>query len=84
MSSPPALDFPSSDLDVPMEDGTAEESMPNAPPAQPLFFAGTPSVAATSVAGTPRRDGVVARRALGMTTPKRTPLFNGELFLLQC
>jgi DNA replication licensing factor MCM4 len=78
MSSPPALDFPSSDLDVPMEDGTAEESMPNAPPAQPLFFAGTPSVA-----GTPRRDGVVARRALGMTTPKRTPLFNGELFLLQ-
>ena len=85
MSSPPALDFPSSDMDdVEMNDETvAEQSMPDAPPAgHPLFLAATPSAA-----GTPARQrysnapnstplsGVTARRALGMQTPKRTPLF---------
>lgn len=84
MSSPPPLDFPTSDLDdIEMADeGTgAEQSVPIAPPANPLFLASTPSAA-----GTPARQqqnmpyetplrGVTARRALGMSTPKRTPLF---------
>jgi hypothetical protein len=90
MSSPPALDFPSSDLgDVDMDDGTnAEQSMPEAPPANRLFLAGTPS----TTAGTPSRQqyqipssplrGATARRALGMSTPKRTPLFMGEWFCI--
>ncbi|KAF8809622.1 hypothetical protein BYT27DRAFT_7254353 [Phlegmacium glaucopus] len=46
MSSPPALDFPSSHIDdVEMNDGTvAEQSMPDAPsPGNPLFLAATPS-----------------------------------------
>ncbi|KAI0772722.1 MCM-domain-containing protein [Trametes elegans] len=44
--------------------------MANAPPRAPLFLEGTPSVA-----GTPRH-GSVARRAVGMSTPRRqTPLF---------
>ena len=88
MSSPPALDFPSSEMDdVEMGDGTATttagQSMSQAPPADPLFLAGTPSVA-----GTPARQryadqssplrGATARRALGMSTPKRTPLFAGR------
>jgi len=88
MSSPPALDFPSSDLgDVDMEDGTnVEQSMPEAPPVNRLFLAGTPS----TTAGTPSRQqhqipssplrGATARGALGMSTPKRTPLFMGECF----
>ena len=85
MSSPPALDFPSSDLDdVDMNDGTAaEQSMPDAPPpGNLLFLPATPSAAGTPARqrysdapdGSPLR-GVMARRALGMQTPKRTPLF---------
>ncbi|EJF61824.1 MCM-domain-containing protein [Dichomitus squalens LYAD-421 SS1] len=73
MSSPPR-DIPSSDLeDVEMQvDGdSVEQSMPNAPPRGPLFLEGTPSAA-----GTPQHS-TVARRALGMSTPRRqqTPLF---------
>ncbi|KAI0795486.1 MCM2/3/5 family-domain-containing protein [Abortiporus biennis] len=86
MSDP--LDFPSSDVgDAEMEDATTPigESMPNAPPPhQPLFLAGTPSAS-----GTPSRrrnvdfsdpatplSSVMARRAVGMNTPKRnSPLF---------
>ena len=65
--------------------------MPNAPPRQPLFFASTPSAAGTP---TKRRDapssptalfasgggdGVMARRAVGMSTPRRRqPLFARE------
>ena len=89
MSSP--LKFPSSDpaTDQDMDGGnTTSESLPNAPPRQPLFFAGTPSAA-----GTPsrRRDvsaapsspsamsGIMARRAVGMSTPRRKqPLFARE------
>ena len=50
--------------------------MSQAPPADPLFLAGTPS----TQAGTPLR-GVVARRAVAMyNTPRRnrTPLFARE------
>ena len=45
--------------------------MPNAPARAPLFLEGTPSVA-----GTPRHN-AVARRAMGLSTPRRqqTPLF---------
>ncbi|KAI0822446.1 MCM-domain-containing protein [Trametes gibbosa] len=72
MSSPPR-DIPTSDLeDVEMQDDhtPGEPSMPNAPARAPLFLAGTPSAS-----GTPRH-GSVARRALGMSTPRRqTPLF---------
>ena len=85
MSSPPALDFPSSEMDdAEMNDGTAaEQSMPGVPPpGNPLFLPATPSAAGTPVRqrhpnapdSTPLR-GVMARRALGMQTPKRTPLF---------
>ena len=84
MSSPPALEFPSSE-DVDMNDGeaAAEQSMPaDAPPLAPLFLPATPSAAGTPARqqhsnasdSTPLR-GVMARRALGMQTPKRTPLF---------
>ncbi|KAJ7507506.1 cell division control protein 54 [Mycena galericulata] len=82
MSSPPALDFPTSD-DIDMGDGEGQ-TMPDAPPANPLFLAGTPSVAGTparpwasdgDVQATPIQ-GLMARRAVGMSTPKRTPLFN--------
>ena len=86
MSSPPAIDFPSSEMDdVEMGDGTAEETMPEAPPIQePLFLNASPSVA-----GTPARRwgsdapqssplrGITARRAVGLSTPKKTPLFGG-------
>ncbi|THH00256.1 hypothetical protein EW026_g2226 [Hermanssonia centrifuga] len=85
MSSP--LNFPSSDPpDAEMQDSThSEQSMPNAPPAQPLFFPTTPSAA-----GTPSRprdfsdapssptpmSGLMARRAVGLSTPrKKAPLF---------
>lgn len=77
MSSPP-MDFPSSD------DG--DVNMQDADQPQPLFLAGTPSVAGTparrgrgesgTVTGTP--TSIMARRAMGMSTPKRaprTPLF---------
>ena len=84
MSSPPALDFPSSEMDdVEMNDGAAEQSMPDVPPpGNPLFLPATPSAAGTPARqrysnapdSTPLR-GVIARRALGMQTPKRTPLF---------
>ncbi|PPQ92538.1 hypothetical protein CVT25_010371 [Psilocybe cyanescens] len=90
MSSPPALDFPSSEMDdVDMADGTAtqgtagEQTFPNAPPAQPLFLAGTPSVAGTPASQrysnptTSPLRGATARRAVGLSTPKRTPLFLG-------
>ncbi|KAL0066863.1 MCM DNA helicase complex subunit [Marasmius tenuissimus] len=82
MSSPPALDFPSSD-DVQMQED--EENQNNTGQAQqPLFLLGTPS----TVAGTPSRSrrgeptassplrSVAARRAVGLSTPKRAPLFN--------
>ncbi|KAL0946225.1 hypothetical protein HGRIS_012484 [Hohenbuehelia grisea] len=76
MSSPPALDFPSSDMeDVQMDDGGPQAAQPAA--GTPLFFPGTPS----TTMGTPARpvatpiSGITARRALGMSTPKRTPLF---------
>ncbi|KAH8101679.1 MCM-domain-containing protein [Cristinia sonorae] len=85
-SSPP-LDFPSSDMDAEMQDeaGAGEQSMAEAPPPQPLFFATTPSAAGTparrsnaSVTGTPNAfANVMARRAVGLSTPRRkgTPLF---------
>lgn len=92
MSSPPALDFPSSDFeDVVMNDGTNDtnaqtQSMTEAPQRDPLFLVGTPSVT-----GTPARRaydqssplrGVTARRALGMSTPKKTPLFARTISIL--
>ncbi|CAA7268765.1 unnamed protein product [Cyclocybe aegerita] len=67
--------------DVEMGDGTTgEQSMPEAPPPVPLFLAATPSTAGTPAhqrhaqPSSPLR-GATARRALGMSTPKRTPLF---------
>lgn len=90
MSSPPPIDIPTSDLDdVEMNDGTIEESMPNAPTRDPLFLA-SPSTAA----GTPTRQRYsnapnitplhrsVARRNIEMNTPKRTPLFARECLSL--
>ncbi|KAL1698991.1 hypothetical protein EV121DRAFT_296620 [Schizophyllum commune] len=90
MSSSP-LHMPSSPAPVPddvdMGDGTVEETFPDAPNAESLFLPGTPSAA-----GTPSRSrasrapdtspsrNVVARRAMGMNTPQRTPqtpLFEG-------
>lgn len=80
MSSP--INFPDSDVDM-QEEESAEQSMPNAPRREPLFDPGTPS----TVEGTPRKGavpstpGIMARRALGMSTPKsasRTPLFEGK------
>jgi DNA replication licensing factor MCM4 len=89
MSSPPAVDFPSDDIndgdgDVHMDDvdGGVEQSMANAPPPEPLFLAGAASPATPasnrSNRNSPYRTplaSAVARRALGMTTPKKTPLF---------
>ncbi|KAJ7638546.1 cell division control protein 54 [Roridomyces roridus] len=78
MSSP--LNFPSSD-DPNMDVDEGGTTMPDAPP---LFLAGTPSAAGTpsrfqfsddGTQGTPL-PGLMARRAVGMNTPKRTPLFN--------
>jgi hypothetical protein len=77
--------MPSSDDDVAMaiDDELPQtptlhggQSMSQAPPADPLFLAGTPS----TQAGTPLR-GMVARRAVGMhSTPRRSgrPLFARE------
>jgi DNA replication licensing factor MCM4 len=90
MSSPPALDFPSSD-DIDMENGTGsasiEPSMSGAPRPQalPLFFPGdsfngrTPvrQRASNAPDSTPLR-GIMARRAVGMATPKGTPIFARE------
>jgi len=79
MSSP--INFPDSDVDM-QEQESAEQSMLDAPPRQPLFDPATPSTK-----GTPRKSvvpstpGIMARRALGMSTPKsapRTPLFEGK------
>ena len=90
MSSSP-LPIPSSDDDVAMaiDDELPQtptphggQSMSQAPPADPLFLAGTPS----TQAGTPLR-GVVARRAVGMhSTPRRSgqPLFAREYIQLGC
>ena len=85
MSSPPRLDFPSSDFgDVQMEDNTQEEqSVPEAPAPMPLFLnspAETPS--RPRRAGAPENTpthGIMARRALGFSTPRmqKTPLFAG-------
>jgi hypothetical protein len=84
MSSSP-LPIPSSDDDVAMaiDDELPQtptphggQSMSQAPPADPLFLAGTPS----TQAGTPL-SGVVARRAVGIhSTPRRSgrPLFARE------
>ncbi|KAG2082080.1 hypothetical protein BD769DRAFT_1545818, partial [Suillus cothurnatus] len=89
MSSPPRVDFPTSDIDdIEMDepqDGTIDQSLSIAPPPQRLFLPGTPSAAGTparqryanSVAATPMSS-IAARRALGMSTPRRaprTPLF---------
>ena len=84
MSSPPAIDYPSDDIDMDNVGGVGdtqqEQSMLNAPPADPLFLAGTPissPAASRRVPSTPMGS-AVARRALGMAvTPKRTPLFAG-------
>ncbi|KAH7883060.1 MCM-domain-containing protein [Phlebopus sp. FC_14] len=90
MSSPPRVDFPASDIDDiemdgPPHDESVEQSMSMAPPPQRLFLESTPSAAGTPArqryanaeAGTPL-SGIIARRALGLTTPRgppRTPLF---------
>jgi DNA replication licensing factor MCM4 len=90
MSSPPAVDFPSDDIndgdgDVHMDNVDVEQSMANAPPAEPLFLAGAASPATPasnrSFHNSPYRTplaSAVARRALGMSTPKKTPLFARE------
>lgn len=81
MSSP--VNFPDSDVDM-QEEESAEQSMPGAPRRQPLFDPATPS----TTRGTPRQNvvpstpGIMARRALGVSTPKsapRTPLFEGAI-----
>ena len=81
MSSP--INFPDSDVDM-QEEESAEQSMPGAPQRLPLFDPATPS----TTGGTPRKSavpstpGIMARRALGMSTPKsapRTPLFEGAV-----
>ncbi|KIY70249.1 cell division control protein 54 [Cylindrobasidium torrendii FP15055 ss-10] len=82
MSSPPRPD--ASDDDVQMDEEVHTPRNSDAP--DPLFLAGTPvatpgsrrppnSNASASYA-TPMQ-GLMARRALGMQTPKRTPLFQG-------
>lgn len=88
MSSPPRIDFPTSDLDDvemdgPPQDGSVEQqSMSMAPPR--LFLEGSPSLAGSPVrrrgaAESSPLAGVAARRAIGMSTPRRqrTPLFIG-------
>ncbi|KAM6501317.1 cell division control protein 54 [Amanita muscaria] len=83
MSSPPRLDFPSSDFgDVQMEDNTqVEQSVPEAPAPMPLFLnSPTETPSRPRRAGAPENTpthGIMARRALGLSTPKmqKTPLF---------
>ena len=76
MSSPPPMDFATSDLeDSEMQGAAAGQSMSQAPPADPLFLlspAGTPArpTRNSSALNTPMR-GIVARRAVEMSTPKR-------------
>ncbi|KAF9077779.1 MCM-domain-containing protein [Rhodocollybia butyracea] len=76
MSSPPALDFPSSDADINEQDASNNNN--------PLFLAGTPSTnngtparlrGSQSVAGSSPLRNVTARRAVGLSTPKQKPLF---------
>ena len=90
MSSPPRVDFPTSDLDdvdmdEPPQNASAEEQSLSIVP-QKLFLEGTPSVAGTparqryaaSAAASSPLAGIAARRAVGMSTPRRpprTPLF---------
>ena len=90
MSSPPRVDFPTSDLDDvdmdgPPQEGSAEQQSMSIVP-QKLFLEGTPSAAGTparqryaaSAAASSPLAGVAARRAVGMSTPRRpprTPLF---------
>jgi DNA replication licensing factor MCM4 len=94
MSSPPRVDFPTSEIDDiemdgPPQEGTIGQSLSIAPPPQRLFLPGTPSAAGTparqryanSVAATPM-SGVTARRALGMSTPRRAP--QTPLFVRKC
>ncbi|KAJ3921144.1 cell division control protein 54 [Lentinula edodes] len=80
MSSPPALDFPSSDADM-NEDGDQGAVPTNN---LPLFLAGTPSTNAgtpartrgsQSIAGSSPLRNITARRAVGLSTPKQRPLF---------
>lgn len=80
MSSPPALDFPSSDADM-NEDGDQGAAPTNN---LPLFLAGTPSTNAgtpartrgsQSIAGSSPLRNITARRAVGLSTPKQRPLF---------
>ncbi|KAF6751638.1 cell division control protein 54 [Ephemerocybe angulata] len=83
MSSPPPLDFPTSDLDAEMEDGTAKSAAGSG--RGPLFLPGTPSAAGTPArhrgSDAPGSDvfrSAVARRAVGLpATPRRgkDPLF---------
>jgi DNA replication licensing factor MCM4 len=79
MSSP--INFPDSDVDM-QEEESAEQSMSNAPPRLPLFEPATPSTGGTPrKSAVPSTPGIMARRALGMSTPKsapRTPLFEGK------
>ncbi|KAG2001560.1 cell division control protein 54 [Coprinopsis cinerea AmutBmut pab1-1] len=85
MSSPPPIDFPTSELDAEMEDGTAGPAAPSSP-ANPLFLPGTPSAAGTPARqrasaapnSTPLRVFSVARRALGMATPKENTIIFGS------
>ena len=90
MSSPPRVDFPTSDLDDvdmdgPPQEGSAEQQSMSIVP-QKLFLEGTPSAAGTparqqyaaSAAASSPLAVVAARRAVGMSTPRRpprTPLF---------
>ncbi|KZT64472.1 MCM-domain-containing protein [Daedalea quercina L-15889] len=80
----PPQDFWTSE-DVDMQDETqAEQPASDAPTAQPLFLASTPSAAGTparqqKIATPGSRASVVARRAVGLSTPRgKTPLFAGS------
>ena len=69
MSSPPAIDFPSDDIEMADESANGEQSMSNAPPIEPLFLAGTPQ-------GTPMRtptSGAVARSSSPLAYPSSSP-----------
>ncbi|KAF5385715.1 hypothetical protein D9757_005484 [Collybiopsis confluens] len=83
MSSPPPLDFPSSDADM-NEGGEEGAGYDNNTNSNPLFLAGTPSTnagtpsrsrASQSVVGSSPLRNVTARRAVGLSTPKQRPLF---------
>lgn len=96
MSSPPQTPMsPPQDFwtdDVDMQDGEdgahADQPASDAPAAEPLFLASTPSVAGTparrrNIATPGSRTSEVARRAVGLSTPRgKTPLFAGESALV--